>query len=38
MKCIFIREEKVAAGLFVKKPAAKSKKPKETNPDQNELF
>ena len=33
-----IHEDEVAAGLFDKKPAAKAKKQKETNPDQNELF
>jgi hypothetical protein len=33
-----IHEEEVAAGLFDKKPAAKPKKKKDTNPDQNELF
>ena len=33
-----IHEEEVAAGLFDKKPAAKPKKKKDSNPDQNELF
>jgi len=33
-----IHEEEVAAGLFDKKPAAKPKKKKDANPDQNELF
>jgi hypothetical protein len=33
-----IHAEEVAAGLFDKKPAAKPKKKKGSNPDQNELF
>lgn len=33
-----IHEEEVTAGLFDKKPSAKPKKKKDTNPDQNELF
>jgi hypothetical protein len=33
-----IHEAELAAGLFDKKTAAKSKKKKATNPDQNELF
>jgi hypothetical protein len=33
-----IHEEEVVAGLFDKKPSAKPKKKKDTNPDQNELF
>jgi hypothetical protein len=33
-----IHAEELEAGLFDKKPAAKSKKKKDTNPDQNELF
>jgi hypothetical protein len=33
-----IHEEEVAAGLFDKKPNAKPKKKKDTNPEQNELF
>jgi hypothetical protein len=33
-----LHEEELAAGIFYKKPAAKSKKKKDTNPEQNELF
>ena len=33
-----IHAEEVEAGLFDKKPASKSKKKKDANPDQNELF
>ncbi len=33
-----IDTKEAAAGLFDKKPAAKSKKKKDVNPNQNELF